>query len=270
MSGLHLRAASAAMALALIYACFYFAGKDGLAVASGLAILRVLFEYSRLHYDSPSLRWFFFLVCSGALLAMHFGQNNPIVILFGVSVLTFSLLYRARSQEIPVEKLYFQFLTKCFGVFYCVWLPLFVLRLLYLGEDIFWFVLFLFLVFLGDTVAYLVGARYGRHRLIEVVSPKKSIEGAVAALVSTTAVSVIVGWSMSENLLLFFILGFVTSLLAQSGDLVESLIKRASHVKDSGQIMPGHGGLMDRLDGVYWAAPFYYWFVSQVLFKASH
>jgi phosphatidate cytidylyltransferase len=266
MSGLPVRIISALFGLALIFGSYYLTGKDGLAVVCALAILRVLFEYGRLHFVPFVERAVFFSVCTAALIVMHFKADfNSIVILFAVSVLSFFTLFRARSQQIQVEQLYFQFLTKCFGVFYCVWLPLYVVKILYIGETFFWFVSFMVLVFLGDTAAYFVGIKWGKHRLIEVVSPKKSIEGAAAALIFTTLTSFGIGYYLSESLLAFLVLGVVTSLLAQSGDLVESLIKRASHVKDAGQIMPGHGGMMDRLDGVYWAAPFFFWFISVIL-----
>lgn len=265
MTGLQLRVASALVAFALICASYYFGGSHGLAFTSALVMIRVLYEYARLHFNEPIDRIVFCLVSVLALMAMFFGKDNPITILFAVSFLTFYLFFRARSRKVEVEDLHFQFLVMCFGVFYCVWLPLFVLKALYWGANIFWFVFFLFLVFLGDTAAYFAGIKFGKHKLIEVISPKKTIEGSIAALVFTTSTSVGVGLYLSKSPVAFLILGVATSLLAQSGDLVESLIKRASHVKDSGQIMPGHGGMMDRLDGVYWAAPFFYWFLTEVL-----
>ncbi|MGE3974033.1 MAG: phosphatidate cytidylyltransferase [Bdellovibrionales bacterium] len=271
MTGLPLRIASATVAIALILLVYYVGERNGLALLSALAVLRVIFEYGRLHFPDFVDRVAFFAVSTIALYFMHFEfWLNPLTVLFAIFTLTLFLFYRARTQRVTVEQLYFQFLAKGFGIVYCVWLPIFAMQILYWGDDIFWFVFFLALVFIGDTAAYLFGMKFGKTRLVEMISPKKSLEGSLAALVATTLTSLAVGWYLSESLVAFLILGVVISLLAQTGDLVESLMKRASHVKDSGQIMPGHGGLMDRLDGVYWSAPFFYWFVSHLLIKAPH
>lgn len=116
--------------------------------------------------------------------------------------------------------------------------------------------LLLAVVWLGDSAAYYFGSRWGRHRLAPVVSPKKSWEGAVANLVVAVAAGVV--WSVlclgrvDPRILA---VTAVTSVAAQVGDLVESLIKRAAHVKDSGALLPGHGGVLDRVDALLFAAP---------------
>lgn len=120
-----------------------------------------------------------------------------------------------------------------------------------------WLVFLLFaIVWLGDTGAFYVGARFGRHKMTPVVSPKKSWEGAVAGIVTglvSTAVWSFVRLGRIDPGLLA--VAAVTGVAAIAGDLVESMIKRGAGVKDSGSVLPGHGGFLDRVDATLFAAP---------------
>ncbi len=124
--------------------------------------------------------------------------------------------------------------------------------------------LLLAVVWLGDSAAYYVGTRFGRHRLAPVVSPNKSWEGALASLAA--AVVAAAAWSAwrggSVDVLLVG-LAVVTSAAAQIGDLVESMLKRGAGVKDSGALLPGHGGFFDRLDALLFAAPVW-WLLLEI------
>jgi phosphatidate cytidylyltransferase len=112
------------------------------------------------------------------------------------------------------------------------------------------------IVWLGDTAAYYAGSRLGRHKMAPTVSPKKSWEGAAAGfLVSVLSAAVWSVWRLGRLSLLLLALAAVTALAAQVGDLVESLLKRGSGVKDSGRVLPGHGGFLDRIDAMLFAAP---------------
>jgi phosphatidate cytidylyltransferase len=120
-----------------------------------------------------------------------------------------------------------------------------------------WVVLALFaIVWLGDTAAFYCGSRWGRHKMAPVVSPNKSWEGAVAGLVVAVVVTAVWSWWRLDRLSWPLIaLGGITAVAAQIGDLVESLFKRAAGVKDSGNLFPGHGGVLDRMDALMFAAP---------------
>jgi len=116
--------------------------------------------------------------------------------------------------------------------------------------------LLLAIVWLGDTAAFYLGTKLGRHRLAPVVSPKKSWEGAIAGLaVSMGSVVVWSCWRLHELDFRLLWVGGLTALASQVGDLVESLVKRGAGVKDSGDLLPGHGGLWDRMDAMLFAAP---------------
>jgi phosphatidate cytidylyltransferase len=112
------------------------------------------------------------------------------------------------------------------------------------------------MVFMGDTGAYFAGRAFGKHKLYELISPKKTMEGALGGLLA----SMLGGWLTSRYLVPMpassgLLLGATCGAVGQIGDLVESLFKRATRTKDSGQLLPGHGGLLDRVDGVLFAAP---------------
>jgi phosphatidate cytidylyltransferase len=120
-----------------------------------------------------------------------------------------------------------------------------------------WLVFGLVVSWIGDTGAYYVGRRFGKHKLAPVVSPKKTWEGAIAsAVVSSIAGGLalprlIAGVGMGEALLL----ALAANVAGQVGDLAESAIKRGAGVKDSGTLLPGHGGLLDRVDSSLFALP---------------
>jgi len=125
-----------------------------------------------------------------------------------------------------------------------------------------WVFLVLFIVMASDTLAYFVGMKCGRHRLYEAVSPKKSIEGSVGGLVGGVLGATIFKALFFHDLsgLDVILLGTAVGVFSQVGDLVESLMKRSFGVKDSGVLIPGHGGVLDRLDSLLFAFPLTYYY----------
>lgn len=116
-------------------------------------------------------------------------------------------------------------------------------------------VAFFSIIWANDVFAFLVGITLGRHRLCERISPKKSWEGFIGGIVAAMGVALLAAHLLGENMAVWAGLGLVSALAAVAGDLVESMFKRAAGVKDSGSIMPGHGGWFDRFDAVLMAAP---------------
>lgn len=119
-------------------------------------------------------------------------------------------------------------------------------------------------IWICDSAAYFIGSAYGIHKLMPRVSPKKSWEGAVAGFVFSIA-----GMIAAHELLLDFMqlqdaiaIGFIVGIFGQIGDLIESLLKRDVHVKDSSSIIPGHGGIFDRFDSLLFTAPIVYLYLT--------
>ena len=115
---------------------------------------------------------------------------------------------------------------------------------------------YIFTVWVNDIFAYLTGVAIGRHKLFERISPKKSWEGFFGGLLFAIGFAVFAGWYLGGNLIVWGGLGAVVVVSGVFGDLVESMYKRAAGIKDSGSIMPGHGGFKDRFDALLLSAPF--------------
>ena len=118
-----------------------------------------------------------------------------------------------------------------------------------------WILVLLAGVWSFDTGAYLVGRAIGRRPFLPWISPKKTLEGVLGGLVVATVVVALVLWISGSSPLEALILGPLLGVVAQSGDLAESLLKRAAGAKDSGTLLPGHGGILDRVDSILFAAP---------------
>lgn len=128
------------------------------------------------------------------------------------------------------------------------------------------------LTWMGDTFAYFGGRAFGRRKLIPSVSPAKTVEGAVSGVIGTTLVGALYAYFVFGAWLgvpvsagAGALIGLVVSPIAQIGDLVESLLKREAGVKDSGTLLPGHGGVLDRFDALFLTIPVTYWLLLLVL-----
>lgn len=122
---------------------------------------------------------------------------------------------------------------------------------------------YFFLLWSSDSFAYVFGNLFGKHRLFERVSPKKSWEGSIGGGLSTLGVAYLLSlYQPSLNLLQWMVIGLIIVVTGTLGDLTESLLKRSLNVKDSGTILPGHGGLLDRFDALFLSVPFVWAFLE--------
>ncbi|MFZ1986638.1 MAG: phosphatidate cytidylyltransferase [Desulfatitalea sp.] len=181
-----------------------------------------------------------------------FGALIALLVLHLIGAAILSIFRFRRTQDAPVVVL-----KQVFGVLYIPVSLAFVV-LLYSGSDgIHWIFLLLLVVAAGDTGAYYVGSYLGRHKLAPAVSPKKTVEGAIgglaANLIAGVAYSMLFLPSIPLSGLILFTM--VVGAVGQAGDLFESEFKRVAGVKDSGKLLPGHGGFLDRMDALIFAAP---------------
>ena len=134
-------------------------------------------------------------------------------------------------------------------------------------QGVAWIFVLMAVIIAGDTGAYYIGSVFGRHKLAPRISPGKTVEGAVGGLGANLLIGAIIkkyyfpeiGWGLWISLII------IMGALGQTGDLVESMLKRSVGLKDSGIIFPGHGGLLDRIDAILFAAPGLYYFKTYVL-----
>jgi phosphatidate cytidylyltransferase len=122
------------------------------------------------------------------------------------------------------------------------------------------------IIWINDSFAFLVGKNFGSRKLFPSVSPKKTVEGFLGGLTfSLLAAFLISKLNVDFSLLNWLIIGLIVSVVGTIGDLVESKFKRQAKIKDSGTIMPGHGGILDRLDSLLFAAPFVYLYINFII-----
>ena len=124
-----------------------------------------------------------------------------------------------------------------------------------IGAERGWILLLLLAVWAYDTGAFLVGRQFGRERFLTHISPSKTYAGLIGGVVACTVVVGVLLWGLGQSPLHALLLGPLTALAAQAGDLAESMLKRAAGAKDSGTLIPGHGGMLDRVDSFLFAAP---------------
>jgi phosphatidate cytidylyltransferase len=150
------------------------------------------------------------------------------------------------------------------GVCYVNWLLGHTIALRALPDGVHWVLLLVWITWLGETAAYTVGSLVGRHKLAPGISPGKTVEGAVAQFVASLLAALTAGGWLFPGLRLrdAIVVGILLGVLGQVGDLVESALKRSVGAKDTGQVIPGHGGILDRIDGLLFNAPALFYYVT--------
>ena len=229
--------------------------------------------FRRIGYDP--VRWAGYVYCVLAVLAQAYYANLTGGIFESISPAMFALiigLLLAMTVIVFKGKVAFDSLMSTVfpmlypGLFFSLIIPL--QDLSNRTASTLALVLTFFIASVNDTFALFIGLRFGRHRLSPQISPKKSVEGSVAGLISSVVFAMLVPWiavriapshpalladltaSPLPPLWAFALLGLVAGGLSQIGDLVASLVKRHCGIKDFGTIFPGHGGMLDRMDGI--------------------
>ena len=290
------RIATAVVLIPIVLVLILRAPISVLAVIAGAVALLTIHEFLKLteSYGVRPLRilTYIFSAIFFLLLALNVGNEKPLLstavfvycLGFGAAIAPFIFLARA-MRNVDLSSGYPAAAASVFAFTYIA-LPMGMLvQLRQQWAGAFYLLYLLLVVWAGDIFAYFVGKSIGRHLMAPRISPKKTWEGAAASLVASVAV----GWllfhyalPLSSALLRvglierrdgifgleqpamapIILLTIVLNVAAQLGDLVESLIKRGAGVKDSGGILPGHGGMLDRIDALLFAAPVLWYYAA--------
>ena len=215
------------------------------------------------------------LLCLGLLftlalvLSSHYKNADllPAVITAAILISLISLLRRP-SRETAFRN----WAWTMAGAIYVGWMLSYWPNLRGLESGRAWVYLAMLTTFANDTAAFFVGRAKGKHKLLPAVSPSKTLEGAIGGLLSSIVAAVIIATVLSRlgQLRTFqywqiILLGFLVSIFAQLGDLVESLLKRNMGVKESGNLLPGHGGVLDRFDSLIFVGAVVYCYAIWVM-----
>ena len=202
-------------------------------------------------------------------------QTNDLLLLLAtlfVSVKCLLLLFNSKKEK-------FDTLSKYVYTIGYVILPFIIITKIPFSDNIYRpkiIISIFILIWTNDTFAYIVGKSVGKHKLIERISPKKTVEGFIGGMVFSVIAGILISKFYFQpkpnylitSIVIWTISAIIISIFSTLGDLIESKFKRIAGVKDSGNIMPGHGGILDRLDSIIFVAPFVYLFY-QILYYVS-
>ncbi|MBC7466006.1 MAG: phosphatidate cytidylyltransferase [Bdellovibrio sp.] len=264
MKNLSSRVISAIIALIILTLFIYFGKEKGLYVIGLFTVVRASFEIARMFFNAsyPKFTRNLFLIVSTLLFILVTQEelrsiSGVALILSFIFLACFGILYHRRFKDLDQI---LSFVAKsCLGLVYTCFLPACIIWTSQTNNGMEWFLCLLAVVFAGDIGAYIFGSKFGKTKIAPTLSPNKSLEGSLGGLLFSTLVAFAFSYVLPNTPVLALVFcGLVGGFLGQVGDFFESLIKRVSGVKDSGTIMPGHGGILDRLDGVLLASPLFY------------
>lgn len=288
------RVLTAAVLIPLVLLAIFKAPAILLAVLVGAVAILTLHEFLTIAqaYGIRALRQPTYVLTGLLFLYVGLVHSKPVTEIGGFGIAMAAVLALAPFVFLAItmgrEQLASAYPAAAASTFALAYIGLPLLLLVQLRQQwagAFLLVYLLIVVWAGDTFAYYVGKNFGRHRMAPRVSPKKSWEGAAASFFGSVAVGTLLFWYAYDisfwlwrngliereqgylaldrpPLLLVILLSAAINIAAQLGDLVESAIKRGAGVKDSGAILPGHGGMLDRIDALLFAAPVLWFYAA--------
>lgn len=264
------RIITAAIGVPLVIAAIHI-GNIPYIVFIGCIMMLCLYEYGLILKAGQRSVNFFSLIIFGVILGLSlilgrtpFESNLPDNLLpFTISIVIFGVVF---FEIISRQKSFLRLCYTFFGIFFITWTLVHLISIREIVQHGEYLTIILFVsVWTCDISAYFAGVKFGRHALNAEVSPKKTWEGAIAGVLGAVLMTIIL-----KNLLLADvgisnteagILGLIIGVVGQISDLAESLIKRSTGVKDSSNLLPGHGGILDRFDSFILLAPIFYYTV---------
>jgi phosphatidate cytidylyltransferase len=247
---------------AVILVIILFCSTEALAAVITIAILGGVWEYNKIVFGKgffkEKIEGFIFAVLIPATVL--YGSNQLLIAVITFCVLSAFILFLWQVKESnldisPVAKV-------IFGMMYIPFLMSHLILLRMLENGVFWVLFVLVLALAGDTAALYIGQYFGKNKLIAAVSPGKTVEGTIGLVCGSVIACLIFSYFCLPEISLIhiFILAFAGSIIGQLGDLFESAIKRNYGLKDASSLLPGHGGLLDRMDCLIFIVPFVYYY----------
>ena len=262
MKNFYLRCFSASLALTLLIGIYIFWSVRGLQVCIAFVCLIAAWEYMCLVIGKVQkknmITWFcFILLCQICLQRADIPFLALYILIPSLAIILIFNELLISSQKAS-EMLYFIF-AMVFGVIYLGLFPSFIVEIF--KFDIRLLITFCAIIFAGDTMAYIFGYLWGKRKILPHLSPQKTWVGALSGLCGSGLSGYICYslWYAHLPSVFFVFICVVTAFAGQIGDFFESLLKRNAQVKNSGYFMPGHGGALDRIDSLLFAAPIFSW-----------
>ena len=251
------RVISALIGLAIVVPILVFGGTLGLSILVGVVVVICQMEFVSM---SPvgSARWLrVFEIVAGLSIYGLMQLGTPIPLLLAISFSIIATFFAHMATLEPMETSATRWAFTVAGLMYVPFLLGFLPLLRGVDHGLNWIFLVLIITWAGDSGAYFAGRAFGKHKLHEKISPKKTIEGVAGGAVFSVFGALVARATFFPELSVFdcLIIAPIADLVGVAGDLSESLLKRVAGVKDSGNIMPGHGGLLDRVDSLLFSAP---------------
>ncbi len=257
------------IALPIVVTCVYFGGVAFLILVLALAMVSINEYYNLMgKKDYHPAYWVgnfftaFFIIFAYYALKKNWEPAHSAIMTGAAFVTMVSTLFLKRPKQAIVD-----IAVTLLGMIYVGWFFSYFLFIRALTEKGAYLLFLMVVIWSLDIVAYLVGMRFGKHKLFPSVSPGKSVEGALAGFVFCLIAAGVFGHYAGFDMTHSLILGAIIGVVAQLSDLVESLIKRDVGVKDSSNIVPGHGGVLDRMDSFILTAPVVYYYLVGVILK---
>ena len=260
------RILTAIVFLPILFSILWLGPPVWFAALAGLAIVLGLYEYYALTKSNGLVLG---IVAAAAILAAFYFHRHDLVLAILAALVTVELLVQlfSNAHQDDFSHVLADAAVRVFGILYVVVLGGYIVALTMIESPIpklpaKLLTLFFMVVFAGDTGAYFTGRKFGRRKLAPKVSPGKTVEGLIGGLAGNVIAAVAAHyWFFPElKLELAIPLAVVMGFLGVTGDLCESMLKRGAKAKDAGKLIPGHGGLLDRLDSMVFNAPLLFYF----------
>lgn len=250
------RALSGAVYIILLLSCILYS-KESLAILFSILLVFGVYEFAKM----TSVNFYAGIIMAGCAYYSFYNQSYNTIINNSITLFTIAISIRLLYFLFQKNDKEFNIITQYLILIGYIIFPFILTNYVPIGvkgynSDI--LISIIILIWTNDTFAYLVGKNFGKNKLFPSVSPKKTVEGFIGGLVFSVICGVLLGkyFIGVKHIYFWVIIAVIVSIFSTLGDLIESKLKRIAGVKDSGSIMPGHGGILDRLDSIIFVIPF--------------